>query len=167
MTLTTHATVGAIAASLFPEHPVIAFAAAFASHLAIDAIPHWDYKLASVTSDKNDRLNSTDMKLGRLFIYDLMRIGTDALFGLIISFVLLFYLFHRATPLIILLGVIGGIAPDPLQFVYWKTKSKILRPLQQFHMWIHAKKRIHRAGLGIFLQLLVVITAFSATFLIR
>src|SRR6516225_11831962 len=43
MILSTHAIVGGTIASLFPSHPALVVAAGFASHFAIDAIPHWDY----------------------------------------------------------------------------------------------------------------------------
>jgi hypothetical protein len=49
MILSTHAIVGGALASLFPSHPVVIIAAGFASHFAIDAIPHWDYKLRSIS----------------------------------------------------------------------------------------------------------------------
>jgi hypothetical protein len=49
MILSTHAVVGGAIASLFPSHPVLVAVAAFASHFAIDAIPHWDYPLRAIT----------------------------------------------------------------------------------------------------------------------
>ena len=48
MILSVHATFGAAVASLVPAHPVAAFALGFASHLALDLIPHRDYDLVSV-----------------------------------------------------------------------------------------------------------------------
>ena len=88
MTLTTHALVGAAAASLFPEHPYLAFAAGFASHFAIDALPHWDYAdyLRSMEWDPAQHLH-TDMRLGKDFLRDLALIGADALLGFVLTFV--------------------------------------------------------------------------------
>src|ERR1700738_4714821 len=40
MILSTHAIVGGALANLLPSHPVVAITAGFASHFAIDAIPH-------------------------------------------------------------------------------------------------------------------------------
>jgi hypothetical protein len=57
MTLTTHALLGAAAASLFPASPALAFAAGFASHFAADALPHWDYKILSKKENKEDKLD--------------------------------------------------------------------------------------------------------------
>ena len=54
MTLATHAVVGAAAASLIPTHPFLGFIAGFVSHFAIDAIPHWEYSLASAKIDKDN-----------------------------------------------------------------------------------------------------------------
>lgn len=49
MILSTHAIVGAAIATLFPDHPALAFISGVASHFAIDAIPHWDYRLRSIS----------------------------------------------------------------------------------------------------------------------
>src|SRR6266700_2786307 len=47
MILSTHAIVGAALASFLPSHPAAAFVAGFASHFALDAIPHVDYPIKS------------------------------------------------------------------------------------------------------------------------
>jgi len=47
MILSTHAIVGAALASFLPSHPAAAFVAGFASHFALDAIPHVDYLIKS------------------------------------------------------------------------------------------------------------------------
>jgi len=47
MILSTHAVVGGAIASFIPLHPLLVAVAGFASHFAIDAIPHWDYRLRS------------------------------------------------------------------------------------------------------------------------
>jgi hypothetical protein len=60
MILSTHANFGGTIASLFPSEPLFAVVAGFASHFAIDAIPHWDYPLRSISVGKgadNRRLN--------------------------------------------------------------------------------------------------------------
>ena len=49
MILSTHAVVGGAIASLGPSDPILAAAAGFASYFAIDAIPHWDYPLRSIS----------------------------------------------------------------------------------------------------------------------
>jgi hypothetical protein len=49
MILSTHAVVGGAIASFMPGHPVLAFVIGAASHFAIDAIPHVDYPLHSIS----------------------------------------------------------------------------------------------------------------------
>jgi hypothetical protein len=138
MTLTTLALVGAAAASFFPEHPYVAFAAGFASHFALDAMPHWDYTLRSVVKLPGNKL-ATAMRWGRDFWYDLARIGADALLGLVLTFVLASILHIR--PEVALVGAGAGLYPDLLQFVYWKTHSAFLEPLQQYH--VNLQKNIY------------------------
>ncbi|MDH2406583.1 hypothetical protein QCM77_43035 [Bradyrhizobium sp. SSUT18] len=79
MILSTHAVVGGAIASLFPSHPVLVAVAAFASHFAIDAIPHWDYPLRAMMlkPGANNRRLLADP---RLFL-DLTLIGLDACAG--------------------------------------------------------------------------------------
>jgi hypothetical protein len=165
MTLTTHALVGVTAAQFFPQEPVLAFAAAFLSHLAIDSLPHYDYQIFSLLKDKSRPLE-TDMKvkITRAFVLDVLRIGSDILIGLSLCFLIFGFLFHLASPLTILLGAIGGISPDPLQFVYWKTRSKILLPLQRFHVWVQKGKELDvhpLIGLGLQAFLLIALIAGS------
>ena len=164
MVLATHAVVGTIIASTFTTNPYIAFAIGFASHFILDPIPHWDYKLHSFKKDPEGKLNH-DMVLGKTFIVDLMRIGTDATIGTIISFIVALYILKVASIPVILASVFGGILPDPLQFIYWKTKSKYLLPLQTFHKKIHAKKSISHPFVGISLQTLVAIIFLSLSLL--
>jgi hypothetical protein len=143
MTLTTHAIVGAAAASLFPTSPVLAFAAGFASHFAIDSLPHWDYRILSKHKEESNRLNDNIDVRNPTFILDLMRIGSDALLGTILSiFIFSVWLFHLPIWFSIL-GAWAGILPDPLQFVYYKTRLAIMVPLQRFHIWVQKGKSIH------------------------
>jgi hypothetical protein len=166
MTLTTHAIIGAAAASLFPQEPVVAFVAGFTSHLAADAIPHWDYELASMREDVSHPLE-TDMVIDKDFFDDFVQIASDAFIGLALS-VLIFnaWLFH--IPLLIVgIGVVAGILPDPLQFVYFKTHAKILEPLQSFHMWIQRKSPLpvpSWVGLGLQCALIVFIVGLLKLF---
>ncbi len=161
MTLTTHALVGAAAAQLFPSYPYVAFVAAFASHFAIDALPHWDYTILSSEKDLRNPLNN-DMRLGKLFFIDLLRIGSDALLGIVLSVIIFAYGIFHAPLVIVLIGALGGIVPDPLQFVYFKTHTILLEALQRFHIWIQKGKtlRVHPA-FGIFLQVTLVLAVVA------
>jgi hypothetical protein len=138
MVLSTHAVIGAAVASIFPTHPVCGFFMGFASHFLADAIPHWHYTLATTTKDKAKRHTlDADMAINEHFLFDLMKIGGDALLGIIVALVFL----GASQPLLFsatLLGALGGILPDGLQFVYWKWRHEPLRSLQRFHLWIHA-----------------------------
>lgn len=136
MTLTTHAVVGAAVASLIPQHPVAGFLAAFASHFLIDIIPHYDYPIASPSV--NPQIG-TAMKYDKALVLDALFIGTDAVLGILLSFVL-FAPFGSFW--IILLGAFAGILPDPLQFVYAHFRHEPLVTLQRFHLWIHTNKKL-------------------------
>ncbi len=156
MTLMTHAVVGAAVASLVPQHPIIAFCGAFASHFIIDAIPHADYPIASASV--NPQIGAP-MRYDRALIRDALTIGADALLGILLSL----WLFASGTSFwVILLGACAGILPDPLQFVYTRWRHEPLVSLQRFHQWIHTSYRLKNAPwLGVFSQgaFLVVVVA--------
>ncbi len=166
MTLTTHAIVGVAAARLFPAHPVIAFTAAFASHFLIDAIPHWDYHLHSSRVNEHDPLDK-DMEVGGLDFYlDLLKIGFDICIGLLLSY-LIFYPSNAEALTLVAIGAIGGILPDPLQFLYFKYRKEPMITLQRFHDWIHTDIKLRgRWIIGPLLQFFMVYTLVSISFLI-
>lgn len=156
MTLTTHAVVGVAAAQLFPEHVVLAFSAAFVSHLALDTIPHWDYHPRS-QKKYPDRPLENDMEIGKDFLRDLLFLGSDAMFGLLLSAVLFSVVLFSIPLTLVLVGTVGGLLPDALQFVYYKTRSRILYPLQWLHQRIQKGKSLHvSAFLGLSYQALLV-----------
>jgi hypothetical protein len=112
MILSTHAIVGG-AVAMFPSHPVLVALAGFASHFAIDAIPHWDYPLRSIAVGRN--VDNGRLKIDGRLLRDLTLIGADACVGLVIALVLF------ATPKtmwVVTLGAAAGMLPDPLQFVH-------------------------------------------------
>jgi len=137
MILSTHAIVGGAIASLFPSHPALAVLAGFASHFAIDAIPHWDYPLQSISVGNG--ADNRRLKIGAALIGDLALIGLDACAGLALS---LFLFATPATALIIALGAIAVMLPDALQFVYSVYQREPLKSLQRFHSWIHSKRKL-------------------------
>jgi hypothetical protein len=137
MILSTHAIVGGAIASLLPSHPMLAMAAGFASHFAIDAIPHWDYPLRSVATGKT--ADNRKLKMSATLFRDLALIGFDACAGLALALLL----FATSTTVwVIALGAIAGMLPDPLQFVHSVYPHEPLKSLQRFHSWIHSKKRL-------------------------
>lgn len=154
MMLSTHAVAGAAVAELFPNHPVLAFVVGFASHFVLDSLPHWDYKLRSAR--KNENPLETDMELGRDFIVDIGKIAVDNVVGFAAA--LAFAKFTHLPLSIAFIGACGGVIPDALQFVYFKTRSKLLEPLQRFHIWIQEGRSLHIATWkGISLQAALVI----------
>jgi hypothetical protein len=137
MILSTHAIVGGAIASLFPSHPALVVAAGFASHFAIDAIPHWDYPLQVISV--KPAAESAALNLDRRLWGDLSLIALDASVGLVIAI----WLFATpATIGAILLGAVAAMVPDPLQVVHALYPREPLKSLQRFHQWIHAKRKL-------------------------
>jgi hypothetical protein len=138
MILSTHAVVGAAIASLMPSHPIAAFAAGFASHFVIDSIPHWDYPLKSISTGLSAR---NDGRINPARVRDLVVIGFDALVGLVLAI----GIFGTEASLVaVLAGAIGGMLPDPLQFVYTLYPREPLATFQRFHGWMHSKRKLGR-----------------------
>ena len=137
MILSTHAIVGGAIASLFPSHPALVVAAGFASHFAIDAIPHWDYPLQAISV--RPAAGSAALNLDRRLWGDLSLIALDASVGLTLAI----WLFATpATIGAILLGAVAAMVPDPLQVVHALYPREPLKSLQRFHHWIHAKRKL-------------------------
>jgi hypothetical protein len=135
--LSTHAIVGGAIASVIPSHPVLAVAAGFASHFAIDAIPHWDYPLRSIAVGKG--ADNRRLRLSRAVLTDLAIIALDACAGLALA------LWLFATPAsvwVVALGAIAAMLPDPLQFAHSLFQREPLNSLQRFHIWIHSKRKL-------------------------
>jgi hypothetical protein len=161
MTLTTHAIVGAALASAVPTHPVVAFSVGFCSHFLLDAIPHWDYHLDSMSEDKKNPM-ATDMKIGKSFFFDLCKIGADFLLGFVLAFLFFGSLGDFSLNTALFFGAIGAVLPDALQFLYFKWRHQPLTALQKFHLSIHAEKELkNRPLLGISYQVaLIVVLVF-------
>ena len=136
MILSTHAVVGGAIASLFPSHRALVIAGGFASHFAIDAVPHWDYPLRSITVGKG--ADNRRLKLNRAVLIDLICIGVDACVGLALAI----WLFATPAWWVIALGAIAGMVPDPLQFVHSIYPREPLVMLQRFHSWIHSRRKL-------------------------
>jgi hypothetical protein len=158
MILTTHAVVGAALASFVPSHPAAAFVLGFASHFILDAIPHVDYPIKS--RSVNPKIGAP-MAFDRALLQDAVTIGSDGLFGLVAAL----FLFSSATNFwAILMGAVGAMLPDPLQFAYTRWPHEPLRTLQRFHLWAHSKKHPHSVVLGVgtqaaFVALVIGLTA--------
>ena len=165
MTLATHAIVGAAVARLFSLNPILAFFASIASHFLIDAIAHWDYHLKSAKTDLEYPLQS-DIFINRDFYFDLGKTAFDAILGAVLSFII-FQPSGYVDIQIIILGIIGGILPDTLQFLYYKFRHEPLISLQKFHIWIHTKQKLESWQIGVFFQFLLVSAIVIFSFMFR
>jgi hypothetical protein len=137
MILSAHAIVGGAIASFIPSHPLLAAVAGFASHFAIDAIPHWDYPLRPISIGKG--ADNRRLRLSRTVLTDLAVIAVDACAGLALAS----WLF--ATPAsgwVVALGAIGATLPDPSQFAHSLFPREPLNTLQRFHAWVHARRKL-------------------------
>ena len=156
MTLSTHGATGAVVVALLPTHFYFALVLAFFSHFVLDAIPHLDYPLRSLDK-KEEEKGVVDMKFGLAFIYDLMVVGADALFGLILAGLVSFLILGSLSPLF-LLGAFVAMVPDGLQFVYGKVRWRWLGLVQAFHVAIHTEHKMKgKIFLGIVSQVSLVI----------
>ncbi|MEI6345953.1 MAG: hypothetical protein WCO79_01855 [bacterium] len=159
MTLSTHAVVGAAVAAALPNHPILGGLFAFGSHFLLDALPHWDYKILSASA--NPEVPSK-LVFDRLFLLDLVRIGGDALLGLVVAGVF-FGHFSAIFPIRLenwfwLIGAACAMLPDFLQFVYSKYPKGPIAQLQAFHRWIHTSYRLEgKTVIGIASQVALVI----------
>ncbi|MDT4740689.1 hypothetical protein [Bradyrhizobium sp. WYCCWR 12699] len=141
MILSTHAIVGGAIASLIPLHPTAAAIAGFASHFTIDAIPHWDYPLRSITLGKG--ANNRRLPFSGATLMDFAIIGIDACAGLGLA---LWMFAMEGSIWTIAIGAFTAMLPDALQFAHTLYPRGLLHVLQRFHWWIHSK----RALTGIF-----------------
>jgi hypothetical protein len=136
MILSTHAIVGGAIASLFPSHPALVVVVAFASHFAIDAIPHWDYPLRAISLKPGAQ---RQLKFDRPLFRDLALIALDACAGLALALALFA---TPATAAVIALGAVAAMLPDPLQFLHSLYPREPLASLQRFHAWIHTRRKL-------------------------
>jgi hypothetical protein len=156
MTLTTHAITGAALATMVPNYPALGFIIGFASHYFLDALPHWSYSLKSMRKDERNSLNN-NMIINKDSLVDFLKIGIDGILGLIFSFILI-GVFNHVSVSVILMGAIGGMFPDALQFFYWKWKHEPLVTLQRMHNWAHTKIRIDdKPILGVLSQIFIIL----------
>jgi hypothetical protein len=163
MILATHAIVGAAVAGAGPG-AVSAFFLGFGSHFLLDALPHWDYNLSSRQENPVNRLNDK-IEQNTAFFLDLVKLSFD--FGIGAVLVFRFLTPVIGNPWIVWFGVLGGVLPDFLQFIYFKLRWPILVRLQQFHYRVHTNYHLagNKAGWGILSQAAVIILILIATVL--
>ncbi len=155
MTLATHGVVGSLVAQSLAWNPALAVPVAFLSHFALDAIPHWDYKLHSVGGDYNDSMTWT-FSYGYSFIKDGLKVGFDFLIGVILS-VVIFKILGVQMSWVGWVGLVIAVSPDFFHFIYGHFPNKAIGLLQRFHKLAHSKIKIEsRPALGVGLQALLV-----------
>jgi hypothetical protein len=143
MTLATHIVIaGAITRPIASAHPLILFAVSLLSHYLADAIPHWDYKIASIDEKAKENVDTLEWQFkDPRFWKDVTRFAFDALVGFGI---LLFFTHPQTLPefLKIVLIAAGGVLPDFLQAVYFTRKAEFLKFAQRIHDFFHTNIRL-------------------------
>ena len=141
MTLGTHIVIGAAATRVLgATHPILGFFIGLASHYLSDFIPHWDYKLSSLSGRKTSAERRWGSK--KLFVLDLGKIAIDFFVGAII--VAIFWPNSFTQSFFLLAAIfIGSTLPDFLEGLYFTTKfALILNPHQRFHDFMHTKIKL-------------------------
>ncbi len=159
MILTTHAIVGAAIVNMIPNHPVLGFSLALGSHYILDLIPHKDYL-------EDFSINENLKTIKSLFLDMEMRLSLLSVFvDFIASVAICFLIFVRGGESLLLtaLGVLAGILPDFLQFLYFKFKSEPWILTQKIHDSFHAENKMKNiVFLGYSLQILFAIFFISS-----
>ncbi len=159
MILATHGVIGALLGQVVSTNPGAAFGLGFLSHFVLDALPHWDYQLASEVKNETDPLYK-EFRGGAVFYRDLVKITADALIGLVLVLVAIGFL--QFDPVLALAGFVGALVPDFLQFAYAKLRWRLLRWLQHFHQTVHTNWRLkERPVIGAGLQIILVVIISS------
>jgi len=91
------------------------------AHLAMDAIPHWEYEIKNMGT-----------------LWEWVKVGLDISTGFLIA-----YLFFRQFNLAILTGIFFSVLIDGFEFLYIKWKFQWTLPIVKLHHKIHFKKIKH------------------------
>ena len=124
MTLTTHATLGAVLAKA-TGNPLMAFVFGFISHFLVDMIPHGDTGMSD-----NFRVHKRRRKQAVAYV------AVDAIIAI-------FFVLMLANTRDIMSvrnftwGIIGGVLPDLLVGLYDLTKSPLLKWFFKMHFYFH------------------------------
>ncbi len=164
MTLTPHSIVGAAIANLMPGNPELAFALAYASHYALDTIPHRDYDIDHFfdKDEKNFRSVFTNAK-ARL---NLLTIGLDVVIGVGICFLL--FVRNRQSCILTCIGIFGGLLPDFFQFLYYKFKNQPWIFFQKIHNFFHSYNKMEDKPIrGTLIQFVAPIVFIAIYFCLR
>ena len=154
MVLTPHSIVGAAIANLIPENPELGFALAYASHYAIDMIPHRDYDIDHFFDKEKKTFKSVFKNAKARF--NLLVVGLDFLIGVGICFLL--FVRNRQSLILTLVGIVGGVLPDVLQFIYYTFKKQPWIFFQKIHDIFHNQdKMMDRPMKGTLVQIVTIL----------
>ncbi|MCX6763480.1 MAG: hypothetical protein NTZ97_01970 [Candidatus Moranbacteria bacterium] len=121
MILATHALVGAAIGKNI-NNPWLIGLSAIIIHFILDTFRHGEYLDSRV-----DKLKNTWWKI-------LIDLSTA---GLIILAALYHYGFNKEITINILVGAFFSLLPDSVNLFYWLFRWKFLKPLYNFHVWVH------------------------------
>jgi len=124
MTLTTHATLGAVIGRA-TGNPILAFVFGFISHFLIDMVPHGDTGLA-------DNYKIKKVRRKQALAYVMVDAVVAILFVLILANVKDITSVRNFT-----WGIVGSVLPDLIVGVYELTKTKYLHWFNKMHFFFH------------------------------
>ena len=133
MILTPHAIVGAALANMFPNDPALGFGLAFASHYALDMIPHIDYDINNFLHKESKTVKSIFQNAGAALHF--LFIACDFICAIFLC--ILFFIRDEKSILITLIGLAGGLLPDFFQFLFYKYKNQPWIFTQEIHDRLH------------------------------
>jgi len=164
MVLTAHSLVGAAVANLFPQDPALGFLLAYGSHYAIDMIPHRDYDLDGFFEVEPKTVGSLFRNAkARL---NMLMIGFDFCVGAGLAIFL--FVSNRQTLIVTLLGILGGVLPDFLQFLYHASKKAPWTLTQSVHNFFHTDNHMKQQSfLGTMTQITTVALVLVCYFALR
>jgi hypothetical protein len=127
-------------------------------------LPHTDYDIKRFLDTKSKTIHSIFKNAGSAMHF--FTIVFDLLFAVLLC--VLLFVRDEKTAVITLIGIIGGVLPDFLQFLYYKYKVEpwifIQKIHDKFHFDIETK---HNLILGIFVQILVPILVLIIYFILK
>ena len=156
MILSSHALIGAATARAFTSNPILAFIIGMISHYLVDAIPHWQYRFRSLMKSRGNP-EAKNIFSKKELLRDMFYLALDFGFGI---FLPLYFLGTRGGeefPFAIILGALGGMFPDALQFFHWLMPRGLLDLHQKFHDRVHTTHEFpERSISGVILQIIIV-----------
>lgn len=145
-------TTAAIAALAHTTEPLGVLLIGIISHYILDAIPHWEYDLASL---HNRRGNAKERRLTldrRATVLDMFRVTLDIFMGVALLLMTPAFSFDTLlSPLFVALTV-GAILPDVLQPLGLIIKKSPFTNIHDFGERIHSKISIKAFPWGVALQ---------------